>query len=159
MYRGSFILGIVDYSTCFPTVAAIGSAIAAIAALFVAKSSFNFQKNSLLKKATIEQILKLLYQLQLFKSLSSQAVLDAPDDVISGLKQRILETKENLIILESMISPPASAADITNIRNIVFHLSEYDFFVGKENKQNITISRQLDDAISVLQKIYHAEIK
>jgi len=140
------------------TVAAISSAIAAIAAVILAKSSFNFQKNSLLKKANIEQILKLLHQLQKLKSLSVQAVLSVADDDVSGLKQRILEIEENLIILESMISPPASA-DIENIRSIVFDLKEYDIFARKENKQNLTISRQLDDAISALQNIYHAEIK
>ncbi len=70
----------IDYNTILQTVAAISSAIAAILALCVVKSTFTFQKNSLLKRASIEQILKLLHQFHYLKSLTGQAVLGMADE-------------------------------------------------------------------------------
>lgn len=81
-----------DYNTWLQTAAAISSAVAAITAACLAKSAFTFQRNSLLKKASIEQILKLLHQLYYLKSLTGQAALGASDEDVAGLNQRVSET-------------------------------------------------------------------
>lgn len=51
-----------DCQTWLQTIAAFSAAVAAIAAAYVARDAFAFQRNSLLKKASIEQILNLLRQ-------------------------------------------------------------------------------------------------
>lgn len=147
-----------DYNTYLQTAAAISSAIAAIAAVCVAKNTFTFQKNSLLKKASIEQLLKLLYQFHHLKSLTGQAVLGSADEGVTGLKQRISEIRESVMVLESMISAHASA-DVKKIRDVAHHLGEENVFARDENTPNVAISQQLDDAISALQNIYRFEIK
>jgi len=147
-----------DYNTCMQTAAAISSAIAAIAAVCVAKNTFTFQKNSLLKKASIEQILKLLHQFQYLKSLTGQAVLDATDEDFIGLKQRISETRESVMTLESMLSAHASA-DVKKLHDVAHHLREENVFACDENTPNVVIIKQLNDAISALQNIYRLEIR
>ena len=147
-----------DYNTCLQTVAAISSAIAAIAALCVAKNTFTFQKNSLLKRASIEQIIKLLHQLHYLKSLTSQVALGAADEDVTGLKQRISETRGSVIALKSMISAHASA-DVKKIHDIAHHLREEKVFALGENTPNLVLSQRLDDAISALQNIYRLEMK
>lgn len=147
-----------DYNTYLQTAAALSSAIAAIAAVWVAKNTSTFQENSLLKKASIEQILKLLHQFHYLKSLTGQAVLSAADENVSGLKQRISETRESLMVLESMISAHANA-DVKKICDVVYNLREENLFGSDENKPNDFFSQQLDDAISALKNIYRLEIK
>ena len=147
-----------DYNTCLQTTAAISSAIAAIAAVCVAKNTFTFQRNSLLKKANIEQTLKLLQQLYYLKSLTGQAVLGSTDEEFTGLKQRILETRASVKTLESMISATTNA-DLRKIHDFVHSLNETNVFASDDNTPNVTLRRQLDDAISALQNIYHTEIK
>jgi hypothetical protein len=147
-----------DYNTCLQTIAAISTAIAAIAAVYVAKSTFTFQRNSLLKKTMIEQILKLLQQLQYLKSLTGQGVLGVADEVVTRLNQRISETRESIMMLESMISDPANT-DLKKVRDFVHGLREDNILALDDNTPNVALSWQLDDAISALQNIYHAEIK
>lgn len=147
-----------DYNTYLQTAAAISSAIAALAAVCVAKNTFAFQKNSLLKKASVEQFVKLLTQLHYLKSLTGQAVLAAADGDVTGLKQRILETRESIIALESMLSVPPSA-DMKKLRDIVHSVREENVFAQDHNTPNITLSAQMDDAIRALQNIYRTEIK
>ena len=147
-----------DYNTYLQTAAAISSAIAAIAAVYVAKNTFTFQRNSLLKKANIEQILKLLLQLHYLKSLTGQAVLGATDEEFTGLNQRISEIWDSVKTLESMISATANA-DIRKVRDLVHSLNETNVFASDDNTPNVALRRQLDDAITALQNIYHTEIK
>jgi hypothetical protein len=146
-----------DYNTYLQTAAALCSAIAAIAAVWVAKNTSTFQENSLLKKASIEQILKLLNQFHYLKSLRGQAVLAAADENVSGLKQRISEIRESVMVLESMISARASA-DVKKICDVVYNLREENVFGSVENNPNDFFSQQLDDAISALKNIYRLEI-
>lgn len=147
-----------DYNTYLQTVAAMSSAIAAIAAVCVAKSTFNFQKSSLLKKASIEQILKLMHQLHYLKSLTDKAVLGADDKDVTGLKQRISETRESVMALESMLSAHASA-DVKKLHAVAHHLREENVFACYENTPNVASIKQLDEAISALQNIYRLEIR
>lgn len=147
-----------DYNTYLQTAAAISSAIAAIAALYVAKNTFTFQKNSMLKRASIEQILKLLQQLHYLKSLTRQVALGAADEDVMGLKQRISETKGSVMALESMISAHAST-DVKRIYDLAHHLREENVFALGENTPNVVLSQRLDDAISALQNIYRLEMK
>lgn len=147
-----------DYNTWLQTAAAISSAVAAITAVCLAKSTFTFQRNSLLKKASIEQIQKLLHQLYYLKSLTGQAALGASDEDVAGLNQRVSETTDSLMALESMISARESA-DMKMVRDIVHHLREENVFARDDKTPNVPLSQQLDDAISALQNIYRLEIK
>ena len=147
-----------DCNTWLQTAAAISSAVAAITAACLAKSTFTFQRNSLLKKASIEQILKLLHQLYYLKSLTGQAALGASDEDVAGLNQRVSETTDSLMALESMISARESA-DMKMVRDIVHHLREENVFARDDKTPNVPLSQQLDDAISALQNIYRLEIK
>lgn len=148
----------IDCNTFLQTIAAISSAIAAFVAAHLAKSAFTFQKNSLLKKATVEQILKLLHQFHYLKSLAGQGVLDAPDENITGLRQKIFETKQSVMTLEHMICAQASI-DMQKIHNIVLNVHEENIFARDGNMKNYALIRQLDEAISALQRIYHTEIR
>ena len=112
----------------------------------------------MLKKANIEQTLKLLQQLYYLKSLTGQAVLGSTDEEFTGLKQRILETRASVKTLESMISATTNA-DLRKIHDFVHSLNETNVFASDDNTPNVTLRRQLDDAISALQNIYHTEIK
>lgn len=148
----------IEYNTWLQTVAAISSAIAAIAAVYVAKKTFTFHRNSLLKKANVEHILKLLQQLHYLKSLTAQVALGAADDEFTGLTQRILELKANVKTLESMTSAPASA-DLLQLRDFVGELRDANVFAHDVNTLNVATSQQLDGAINALHKIYRSEIK
>jgi len=148
----------IDYNTILQTVAAISSAIAAILALCVVKSTFTFQKNSLLKRASIEQILKLLHQIHYLKSLTGQAVLGMADEEVTGLKQRISEIRESVMALESMISDHARA-DVKTVSDVAHHLREENVLARDESTPNAALGQLLDDAISALQNIYRLEIK
>ena len=148
----------IDYNTILQTVAAISSAIAAILALCVVKSTFTFQKNSLLKRASIEQILKLLHQFHYLKSLTGQAVLGMADEEVTGLKQRISEIRESVMALESMISDHARA-DVKTVSDVAHHLREENVLARDESTPNVALGQLLDDAISALQNIYRLEIK
>ena len=148
----------IDYNTILQTVAAISSAIAAILALCVVKSTFTFQKNSLLKRASIEQILKLLHQFHYLKSLTGQAVLGMADEEVTGLKQRISEIRESVMALEFMISDHARA-DVKTVSDVAHHLREENVLARDESTPNAALGQLLDDAISALQNIYRLEIK
>ena len=147
-----------DYNTWLQSAAAISSAIAAIAAVCVAKKTFTFQKTSLLKKANIEQMLKLLQQLHYLKSLTRQAALGAADETVTGLKQRISETVDSVRELESMIAATTSA-ELVKLRDSVCGLHETNIFAPDDGTSNVATRRQLDGAISALQNIYRTEIK
>lgn len=147
-----------DYNTCLQAAAAISSAIAAIAAVCVAKNSFAFQRNSLLKKANIEQILKLLHQINYLKSLASKVAFGADDKEFSDLPLRIFETRESVMALESITSIPASA-DVKKVREIVNSLRKENIFARDDSTPNISIIQQLNVAISALHNIYRKELK
>lgn len=148
----------IDYNTCLQSVAAISSAVAAIAAVYVARSTFTFQRQSLLKKNTIDQIQKLLQQLQYFKSLTGQAVLGTADDDFTNINLRISETQECILVLESMISVSAKA-ELKKVSDIVRDLDEASIYALDENTPNNELKSQLDISICILQNIYHKELK
>ena len=148
-----------EYYTYLQTVAAICSAIAAIASVCVARSTFSFQRNFLLKKASIDQILKLLSQLNHLRSLTGQPVLAAADGDVTGLQQQITETIASVRALEYLVSAPASA----NVKR--FSIS-YMACAKQTFSHRIAIRRtprsarqSLSDAITALHNIYHTEIK
>lgn len=148
----------IDYNTVLQTFAALGSMFAAIAALCVAKSVFSFQRNTLVKQATSDQIRRLLTQLYYLKSLTGQAVLDAEDDAIVGLASYISDTKVSVAVLEAMMTAPESP-DARKVREIISELHEGNVFAQDQTKANTAVSGQLDDAISSLQSIYRSEMK
>lgn len=147
-----------DYSAYMQTAAAAFSAVAAGAAAYVAARAFAFQKNVLFKKATCEQILKLLNHLHYLKSVACHAVLDAPDEDVIGLEQRITKIRESVIALESMVSPSASG-DVQKLRDVVHGLREAHMFAKDNIEPNTALRVQLDNAINALNRIYNAELK
>lgn len=147
-----------DCQTWLQTIAAISAAMAAIAAAYVAKNAFAFQRNSLLKKASIEQILLLLHQTHYLKSLTSQPVLHAADGEVTGLKDRILEARKSVITLESMTSA-STRKEIEIVRGVLDGLRDDLIFAFDEKTPNLTTAKQLDSAISALQRIYRMETK
>lgn len=147
-----------DYNIHLQIAAAISAAMAAIAAVYVAWSTFSFQRNSLLKKASIEQTMKLLTQLYYLRSLTGQPALAVADEDFTKLPQQISETRASVTALESMVSAPTSA-DIIRIRDVVYGLREDNVLAQDHNTPNVTLSAQLGDAINALYKIYRTEIK
>ena len=147
-----------EYNTYLQTTAAISSAIAAIAAVCVASSTSALQRNLLLKKVIIEQIMKLLNQLCYLRSLTGQPALAVADRDVTGLQQQISETMASVIALESLVSAPASA-DVKRVRDVVYGLREEKVFAQDHNTPNVTLNAQLGDAINALHKIYRTEIK
>jgi len=148
----------IDCNAVLQTFAALGSMFAAIAALCVAKSVFSFQRSTLVKQATSDQIRKLLTQLYYLKSLTGQAVLGAEDDAIIGLASYIADTKASVAVLEAMMTVPKSP-DARKVREIISGLHEGNVFAQDQTKANTAVSKQLDDAISSLQSIYRSEMK
>ncbi|MBS4073067.1 MAG: hypothetical protein KGZ90_17190 [Algoriphagus sp.] len=140
------------------TVAALASAIAAIAALWVARSTFSFQRNSLLKAANLEHIVKILQQLYYFKSLTGQPVLDASDEDVTGLGQKIAEAKHSIVLLEAMV-PESARTEIMKVNDIVQGLHEGDIFPTGQGGSNSALRARLNDAIDALQCIYRKEMK
>lgn len=147
-----------DCQTWLQTIAAISAAMAAIAAAYVAKNAFAFQRNSLLKKASIEQILKLLHQIQYLKSLTRQPVLQAADEEVIALKESISEARRSVVTLESMTTASTSQ-EIAIVRDVVKGLREDLIFAADDKTPNLTVAQRLDEAISALQKIYRMETK
>lgn len=147
-----------DYNLCLQTVASISSAVAAIAAVWVAKNTFTFQKNSLLKKASIEQMVKLLQQLNYLKSLIGQSVLGITDEEFTEQEQQILDTRDRVKTLEFMISA-TQITDLKKIRDCVHGVRQKDFCFPDDNTSNVALKQKLDDAISALQKIYLVAMK
>lgn len=147
-----------DCQTWLQTIAAISAAMAAIAAAYVAKNAFAFQRNSLLKKASIEQILKLLHQIQYLKSLTRQPVLQAADEEVIALKESISEARRSVVTLESMTTASTSQ-EIAMVRDVVKGLREDLIFAADDKTPNLTVAQRLDEAISALQKIYRMETK
>ncbi len=148
----------VDCQTWLQTIAAVSAAMAAIAAAYVAKNSFAFQRNSLLKKASIEKILELLHQIQYLKSLTTQPALMAADEDVMSLKERISEARKSVVTLQPMISASTSK-EIKIIRDVMDGLEEDIIFAPDDKTPSQTTAQRLDDAISALQKIYRTEIK
>lgn len=148
----------VDCQTWLQTIAAVSAAMAAIAAAYVAKNSFAFQRNSLLKKASIEKILELLHQIQYLKSLTTQPALMAADEDVMSLKERISEARKSVVTLQPMISASTSK-EIKIIRDVMDGLEEDIIFATDDKTLSQTTAQRLDDAISALQKIYRTEIK
>lgn len=148
-----------DYTSYLQPAAAVCSAIAAFAAVYVARSNYIFQKQSLLKKMTVEQMQKLLHQLHYLKSLTRHRALSAPDDEITRLRQRISETNECFLVLESMISDSSAQSDLKKVSDFLLGLDEYEIYASDEHSPNHIICRQLDEAIGMLQKIYRRELK
>lgn len=148
----------VDYQTWLQTVAAVSAALAAIAAAYVAKNSFAFQRNSLLKKASIDKILELLHQIQYLKSFTTQTALMAADEDVMSLKDRISEARRSVVTLRTMISPSTSK-EIKIVRDVMDRLEEDIIFATDDKTQSQITAQRLDDAISALQKIYLTEIK
>lgn len=146
-----------DYITCLQAVAAISSAIAAIAAVYVARSTFIFQKQLLLKKMIIEQIQKLCQQLYYLKSLTIQNALNAADDDVAKLNQRIAETQECIVFLKFLISDSAQV-ELQKVNDFARGLRADSIF-SDDNTPNDVLCRELDDAIGRLQKIYCKELK
>lgn len=147
-----------DCQTWLQTIAAISAAMAAIAAAYVAKNAFAFQRNSLMKKASIEQILKLLHQIQYLKSLTRQPVLQAADEEVIALKESISEARRSVVTLESMTTASTSQ-EIAIVRDVVKGLREDLIFAADDKTPNLTVAQRLDEAISALQKIYRMETK
>ncbi len=147
-----------DYSTYLQTIAAISSAIAAIAAAWVAKNTFTFQKVTLLKKTTVDQIQELFQQLSHLKLLTGQAALDIPDESFIGLSSLISKTRNSVAALESM-SSAAGRDDLKKIQIVVNSLHEENIFATDDNKSNVAISEKLDEAIRALHNIYRKEVK
>ena len=147
-----------DLSTYLQTAAAICSAIAAIAAFWVAKNTFAFQRNSLLKKSTVEHMLKVLHQLYYLKSFTNQTVLGAADGDVTGLEQRISETRESVTVLETMVSGGAKAR-VGRVRDVVQNLRGENVFAGNDQTPNVALIAKLDGAICAIQEIYNREIK
>ncbi|MFT3761281.1 MAG: hypothetical protein QM761_01450 [Pseudoxanthomonas sp.] len=139
-------------------IAAVSSAIAAITAVCVARSALAFQKNSLLKKASIELMLKIMWQLHYLKSLTYRAALGTPDQEFSGLGQRIADTKDDVMALESMLSATVGT-DVKTIREFLCGLRESEVFAASDGVPNASIENRLDDAISAMNSIYRKEIK
>ena len=147
-----------DCSTVLQTVAALASAVAAIAAFWVAKTTFSFQKNSLLKTARIEKIIKLIQQLHYLKSLAGQPVFGAADEDVTGLGQRIAEVMRSVLVLEGMVSVSAGT-EMKKVRDIVHSLHESSVFPTGQNGPNVSLNERLDKAIKALERVYRTEMK
>lgn len=146
-----------DYNTWLQTITAISAAIAAIFAAYVARKAFAFQQNALLKKAIIEQIVKLLEQMYYLKLLASPC-FTAADDVVTGLKDRIIEARNSVIMLESMTSASTSK-ELAIVREVISELREDRILSPDDKESSLAIMQQLDDAIRALQMIYRKETK
>jgi hypothetical protein len=147
-----------DCSIALQTVAALASAVAAVAAFWVARNAFSFQRNSLLKAASIEEIVKLLQQLYYLKSLAGQPVLGAADEDVTGLGQRIADVKHSVLVLEGMVSASARA-EVKKVHDIVHKLREDSVFPTGQNAPNASLNERLDKAINALQRVYRTEMK
>ncbi len=147
-----------EYSTRMQIAAAAFSAVAAIAAAYVAARAFAFQKNELFKKVTCEQVLKILNQIHFLKSVASHAVFDASYEDIIGVEERIASIRESLVALESMVSPSASGG-VQKLRDIVHGFRETRIFAKDQTEPNSALRVQLDNAINALNGIYKAELK
>jgi ABC-type multidrug transport system fused ATPase/permease subunit len=146
-----------DFNICLQTAAAISSTIAAFAAVWVAKKTSSFQKNSLLKKALIEKILALQEQLYDLKSHLGQSALAVADEKLARPGKIISEAADSVRVLGFMLSDTASA-DLNKILDCVRRLQQEDFYSPSNSISNTAIKKKLDDAISALKTIYRAEI-
>jgi hypothetical protein len=124
----------------------------------VARRTFTFQRDLLLKKAIIERIIELLDQLYYMRKLTGQSVFAEADEVFMGLPQKISETMASVKALEFLLSAPASA-NVKRVRYVVHGLRQESVFAQDHNTPNVTLSAQLGDAISALHNIYRTEIK
>jgi hypothetical protein len=147
-----------NYSTALQTVAAFASAVAGVAAFWVARNAFSFQKNSLLKTAITEQIVKLLQQLSNLKLLAGQPVLGAADEEVIGLGQRIAEAKHSVLLLDAMVSKSARK-EMKKVHDIVHRLHEDGIFPTWQIGQNALLNARLAEAIDALQRVYRTEMK
>ncbi|MGB3394163.1 MAG: hypothetical protein WA956_07745 [Stenotrophomonas sp.] len=143
---------------CMQTIAAIGSAIAAVAAVWVARSAFAFQKNALLKKTSVELMQQLMQQLFSLKSLAGKTALGMADDEFLGLGQRIVDAREGIRALESMLSPH-SATSLTELRDALDGMKEEDFHAPADGRPRHRVVQRLDSAVSALQRIHRMEMR
>lgn len=148
----------IDYSIALQTAATLASAIAAIATLWVAKNTFSFQKNSLLKAASVEQIVQLLQKIYYLKLLAGQPVLGAADEDVIELGRRIADTKHSALMLESMVSISAQS-DVKKVHDIVNKLQEDSILPVGLDGPNALLNERLDEAIYALQRVYRTEMK
>lgn len=147
-----------EFTMLLQAAAAIASAFAALAALFVAWNAFRFQKNMLLKQTACVQIQALLKELFYLKSLTSQNILETQDKDVSELDQRLTDARLSVRTLEAMVSTPAQS-DAKKVRNIVDGLCEASLFSQNKSTSQNAVTGQIDDAIFALQEIYHSEMK
>lgn len=147
-----------DFSIALQMTAALASAIAAIAAFWVASRAYAFQKNSLLKIAITEQILKLLQQLYHLKRLTNQPVLGAADEDVLGLGPTIAEAKQSARLLEAMVCGGARK-NMKNVHDVVHGLHEGSIFPTGQVGPNAPLNKRLDEAIGALQRVYRTEMK
>lgn len=147
-----------DCSTALQTVAALASAVAAIAAFWTAKNTFSFQRNSLLKVSITEQIVRLLQQLFYLKTLAGEPVFGAADEEVIGLGQKIAEAKHSVRVLEGMVSASARA-DVQKVHAIVHELREDSVFPTGQSGPNALLKQRLDTAIEALERAYRMEMR
>jgi hypothetical protein len=147
-----------DCSTALQTVAALASAVAAIAALWVASRAFFFQRSSLLKSAVVEQIVTTTKQLYGFRLLTSKPIFGVADEEVSGLPQRISELKNSVSLLEAMVCARARK-DMEKVHVIVNGLHESSIFPAHEGVSNAPLDAKLAEAMDALQRVYRTEMK
>lgn len=58
-----------------------------------------------------------------------------------------------------MISDSFAQSNLEKVSDFLLGLDEYEIHASDEHSPNQTISRQLDEAIGMLQKIYRRELK
>lgn len=149
----------IDYNTYMQTAAAIGSAVAAILAAFVAKKALDFQKSAALKQATLSQIVVVMQHLHYLKSLTDQVALAVDDRIFAALPQRISNIRDSVVALQAMMTTKDAQAEVDRVLEIVFGLSENNIFTSEQSSQNRECAKRLNDAIDGLHRIYSMEIR
>lgn len=150
-----------DYSTWWQTGAAICSAVAAIASARVAMRFFKFQKNSLLKQASIDQMIKLIQVISYLKRLGEISVLDSADNELEGLKSKIAEAKACISYLDSIVSKSAKV-EMKVVHDFVYGLQEESIFSLGCNEADCKVVMNFElanNAIQALQRIYYIEVE
>jgi hypothetical protein len=151
-------LTMVDCQAGMEAIAAISSAIAAIASVFVAKIAFSFQRNMLLKREEIDRLLDLIGQLHYLKSLAHRSAFDVNDEDVSKLGSRLLQARSCLATIESMASESAGSG-ITRVRDILNGMHESRIFAIDDKTPNAECINNLDVALFELRKLYRMETK
>ncbi len=147
----------VDYNTYMQTAAAIGSAVAAAFAATVARNAFNFQKNLALKQVVLAEIVGVTNALQNLLSLTGKVPLAVDDSVFINLPQKITSAKCSLVTLQSIVRE-STRSDVTKVLEIVSSLNEFNIFSPEDYGQSIECATLLREGISVMEKVYRAEV-